>query len=96
MFMRRLAVSVAVFCALASPVFAQTDTALCDRDKGYIEVYKQFVEGWADAVNSGKLVDPKKTEIAVWATAWENRMLAGESLHALCVDMIGMRWAEGF
>jgi len=94
--MRRLAVSFAVLCALASPAFAQTDTALCDQDKGYIEVYKQFVEGWADAVNSGKLVDPKKTEIAVWATAWENRMLAGESIHALCVDMIGMRWAEGF
>ena len=94
--MHRIAVSLLVLSALVSPTLAQTDTALCDQDKGYIEVYKQFVEGWADAVNSGKLVDPKKTEIAVWTTKWENRMLAGESIHALCVDMIGLRWAEGF
>ena len=82
--------------ALASPVLAQSDPGLCDQDKGYIEVYKQFVEGWSDAVNAGKLVDPKKTEVAVWVTAWENRMAQGESVHALCVDMVGMRWAEGF
>jgi hypothetical protein len=94
--MRRIAVLLLALLVLATPALAQTDTALCDQDKGYIEVYKQFVEGWSAAVDSGKLVDPKKTEVAVWATAWENRMLAGESIHALCVDMIGMRWAEGF
>ena len=84
-FYRRFRAGASVLATPRCP----TNTGLCDQPKGYIEVYKQFVEGWSDAVNGGTLVDPKKTEIAVWVTAWENRMIAGKSIHALCVDMIG-------
>lgn len=94
--MRRLIIAAALSAGLAAPAWAQTDTALCDQDKGYIEVFKQFAEGWSDGVKAGTIVDPKKTEIAVYATQWQNRMLQGEPLHALCLEMIGMRWAEKF
>ena len=94
--MLRIIVSLAALAALATPAFAQTDTALCDQEKGYIEVYKQFIEGWADAVDRGTLVDPKKTEIAVWEVKWENRMMAGEPIRDLCLDMIRERADEGF
>jgi hypothetical protein len=92
----RILVSFAALLALATPVLAQTDTGLCDQEKGYIEVYKQFIEGWSDAVSNGTLVDPKKTEIAVWVTKWENRMVAGEPIRTLCLDMISKRAAEKF
>ena len=86
--MRMVIASLAITAALATPALAQTDPSLCDQDKGYIEVFKQFVEGWADAVNAGTLVDPQKTDIAVWVEKWKNRMLEGTALPRLNVEEI--------
>ena len=91
-----IAVSLAALLLSATPAFAQIDPRLCDQDKGYIEVYKQFITGWSEAVDAGRLVDPQKTDIAVWVTKWENRMLAGEPVRDLCLDMIRKRRIERF
>ena len=96
LFMRMVIASLAITAALATPALAQTDPSLCDQDKGYIEVFKQFVEGWADAVNAGTLVDPQKTDIAVWVEKWKNRMLEGTPVHDLCVEMVQKRIDDGF
>jgi hypothetical protein len=94
--MRIVIASLAIAAALSTPAFAQTDPALCDQPDGYIEVYKQFVEGWADAVQAGTLVDPQKTDIAVWVEQWKNRMIQGTPVHDLCVEMVQKRGDEGF
>jgi hypothetical protein len=94
--MRLIVASLAIAAAFATPTFAQTDPSLCEQDKGYIEVYKQFVEGWVDAVQAGRLVDPQKTDIAVWVEQWKNRMLQGTPVHDLCVEMVQKRISEGF
>lgn len=92
----RIAVTLIALLVFATPAFAQIDPRLCDQDKGYIEVYKQFIIGWSDAVDAGRLVDPKKTEIAVWVTQWQNRMAQGEPIRDLCLDMIKKRRLERF
>jgi hypothetical protein len=67
------------------------DPATCDHEKGFVVVAIAWTNAWADATNSGKLEEPRSTQLAVWFTQMENYLLESNDVKGTCLELISSR-----
>ena len=88
-------VLLALACSAAAaddlPNLDPLDPATCDHEKGYVVVAIAWTNAWAEATNSGKLEEPRSTQLAVWYTQMENYLLESNDVKGSCLALIDSR-----
>lgn len=67
------------------------DPKTCDHEQGFVVVAIAWTNAWAEATNSGKLEEPRSTQLAVWFTQMENYLLESNDVKGTCLELIGSR-----
>lgn len=92
--------------ALAAPALAEDleplpnldplDPVSCDHEKGYVVIAIAWVNAWYAGEQSGKIEEPRATELAVWFVAMENYLLESNDVKGACLALIQVRLDHKF
>lgn len=72
------------------------DPATCSHEKGFVVVAIAWTNAWHEATQSGKLEEPRSTNLAVWFTQMENYLLESNDVKGTCLALIEARKAHQF